>query len=61
LSDNTPSTPFTPGKQRPKDKKKFTFDRVWSQQTTQLEVFKSVEQYVEAAINGYNATVFCYG
>jgi hypothetical protein len=44
-----------------KAKRRFAFDQIFSRDTTQREIFKSVEPYIEAAVDGYNATLFCYG
>lgn len=30
-------------------------------ETSQREIFQDVESYVEAAVQGYNSTVFAYG
>lgn len=41
--------------------KGFTFDHVLSPQSTQGDVYQSVEPLVESLFEGYNATVFAYG
>jgi kinesin family protein 18/19 len=47
-------------KERPREKV-YHFDRVFGFDATQQDVFQSVECQVDAVLNGYNATVFCYG
>ena len=43
-------------------KKVFTFDRVYSQYTSQEELFNySVKPLVNEVLDGYNATIFAYG
>lgn len=41
--------------------KNFHFDRVFPEETTQEEVFASLEDNISAVINGENATVISYG
>jgi kinesin family protein 18/19 len=47
-------------KERPREKV-YYFDRVFGFDATQQDVFQSVECQVDAVLNGFNATVFCYG
>jgi hypothetical protein len=42
-------------------RKLFTFDQVFPPNTGQEEIYNWVDEYVQAAVNGYNATVFTYG
>ncbi len=51
----TPSTTTT------KASKKFAFDKIYLPSQGQREVFQDVEPYVNAAVMGYNATIFAYG
>jgi kinesin family protein 3/17 len=40
----------------------FTFDQVYDQETSQLEIFRiSAQPIVESVLNGYNGTIFAYG
>jgi hypothetical protein len=58
-----PKTPksFTPfSKQKPKSKL-FTFDKIYLPTATQKELYNDVEQYIQDAVSGYNATIFAYG
>ena len=42
--------------------RKFTFDRIFDWNCTQREVYDgAAARIVDAAIEGYNGTVFCYG
>ncbi|KAJ3211409.1 Kinesin-like protein kif3b [Entophlyctis luteolus] len=44
------------------DVKNFTFDAVFDETCTQLEVYNSTARIiVDAVLNGFNGTVFCYG
>ena len=42
-------------------KQQFSFDAVFSPQSTQDEVYATVKPLVEACFDGYNSTVFAYG
>ena len=60
------SAPVTPSKSsyptaKERIQKTFAFDKVYAPTTVQAEVFEDVAPYVDAAVEGYNATVFCYG
>ncbi|EKX47993.1 hypothetical protein GUITHDRAFT_69127, partial [Guillardia theta CCMP2712] len=37
------------------------FDRIWSKQSSQDDVFHEAQQLVDSAFHGYNATIFAYG
>eukprot|EP01119_Soliformovum_irregulare_P012481 TRINITY_DN3244_c4_g1_i2.p1 TRINITY_DN3244_c4_g1~~TRINITY_DN3244_c4_g1_i2.p1 ORF type:complete len:836 (-),score=234.38 TRINITY_DN3244_c4_g1_i2:7-2487(-) len=52
------STPFTSNKP---ETKRFAFDKIYDPNATQKEVFQDVEPFIDAAVNGYNSTIFCYG
>ncbi len=39
----------------------YVFDTVWDSHTSQDEVFSEVSSLVDAAFQGYNATIFAYG
>ena len=39
----------------------FTFDRVFGPDTTQLQIYKTLEPIVLDVLTGYNATIFAYG
>jgi hypothetical protein len=40
----------------------FTFDQVYDQDTSQLEIFRVTAQpIVESVMSGYNGTIFAYG
>ena len=41
--------------------KLYSFDRVFSPHVTQTEVYEAVKSHVQAAVRGYNATIFAYG
>lgn len=43
------------------DDKEFTFDRVFPPTCTQEDIYRSVSDYVQATVNGYNTTIFAYG
>ncbi|KAJ3099064.1 Kinesin-like protein kif3b [Phlyctochytrium planicorne] len=44
------------------DLKQFTFDAAFDETCTQMEVYNSTARIiVDAALNGFNGTVFCYG
>jgi len=43
------------------DDKVFTFDRVFPDDSTQEDIYKSVSEHVKAAVRGYNSTIFAYG
>lgn len=43
------------------DDKQFTFDKVFPESSTQEDVYRSVSDYVQATVNGYNTTIFAYG
>ncbi|KAJ3215209.1 Kinesin-like protein kif3b [Dinochytrium kinnereticum] len=51
--------------QNPKDEndvKQFTFDAAFDESSSQIEVYNSTARIiVDAALNGFNGTVFCYG
>ncbi len=57
----TPKTPKTKSISSSEKLKKFAFDKIYHPLTTQEEVFRDVESFVEAAVNGYNSTIFAYG
>ena len=38
-----------------------TFDKAFSEKSTQIEVFNEIKHYVPAVLEGYNCTVFAYG
>ena len=42
-------------------KQQFSFDAVFSHQSTQDEVYAAVKPLVESCFDGYNSTVFAYG
>jgi hypothetical protein len=46
---------------RPEEPRTFTFDRVFDDRATQSQVFEYVQPLVDAAVEGYNATIFTYG
>eukprot|EP01035_Chromulina_nebulosa_P018038 gene18038-23680_t len=41
--------------------KSFTFDTVWSPESTQADVFADIEPLVLSVVDGYNACIFAYG
>ncbi len=43
------------------DDKIFTFDKVFPENCTQEDVYRSVSDYVQATVKGYNTTIFAYG
>ena len=43
------------------DEKVFTFDRVFSEDSTQEDIYYLVSAHVKAAVRGYNTTIFAYG
>lgn len=46
----------------PSEAKQFSFDAMFDANCTQLEVYKATShKIVEASLEGYNGTIFCYG
>ena len=44
------------------DAKQFTFDHVFGEQSTQVQVYNTVcAPVVQSCLDGYNGTVFCFG
>jgi hypothetical protein len=43
------------------DDKTFSFDKIFSEASTQEEVYSCVSPLVQATVRGYNTTVFAYG
>ena len=43
------------------DEKVFTFDRVFSEDSSQEDIYYLVSAHVKAAVRGYNTTIFAYG
>ena len=43
------------------DDKIFSFDRVFSEEISQEDVYHSVSAHVKATVRGYNTTIFAYG
>ncbi|CAH1965822.1 unnamed protein product [Acanthoscelides obtectus] len=43
------------------NKADFCFDKVFSQRTTQEELFQEIAPYVQSAVDGYDVCVFAYG
>lgn len=44
------------------EKKKFTFDKIFGETNTQRDVYDgAASEIVNASIEGYNGTIFCYG
>ena len=46
---------------RKAEEKLHTFDRVFSEESTQEEIYQHVSTHVRATVNGYNTTIFAYG
>jgi hypothetical protein len=46
---------------RPEEPRTFTFDRLFDEKATQSQVFDYVRPLVDAAVDGYNSTLFTYG
>ena len=43
------------------DDKIFSFDKLFSEEGTQEDVYQSVSAHVKATVRGYNTTIFAYG
>lgn len=39
----------------------FTFDRIFTPDTANTDVFEEISQLVQSALDGYNVCIFCYG
>lgn len=42
-------------------KNSFTFDRVFTPDSVNADVFEEISQLVQSALDGYNVCIFCYG
>lgn len=43
------------------DDKVYVYDKVFSEESTQEDMYQHVSEHVRATVNGYNTTIFAYG
>jgi len=61
LRKNDAFTVELEGKQGAKDAKKYTFDSIFDEDSSQEMVFAECRDLIQSALDGYNVTIFAYG
>eukprot|EP00051_Salpingoeca_urceolata_P025200 m.448895 g.448895 ORF g.448895 m.448895 type:complete len:943 (+) comp20315_c14_seq55:137-2965(+) len=57
----TPTEIVCPNPRDERDRKRFEFDRVYSTESTQEEVFEDTEAIITSCVDGYNTCIIAYG